>query len=102
MFSAWQNKPSKIIINISSESSYHQKDSLRPYSIEKMALDEQSRQLQRMENGPKIINVRPGFFETKVRGGMPIKVVADVVMYAISNVDSFLIKDIVFVPSTRK
>lgn len=102
VFSAWQNKPLKIIINISSESSYHQKDSLRPYSIEKMALDEQSRQLQRMENGPKIINVRPGFFETKVRGGMPIKVVADVVMYAISNVDSFLIKDIVFVPSTRK
>lgn len=102
VFTHWQNKPSNIIVNISSESSYHQKDSLRPYSIQKMALDEQARQLQRIDNGPKIINVRPGYFETKVEGGMKIETVADVIMYAISNVNLFLIKDIVFVPPQRR
>ena len=101
VFLAWQDKPSKIIINISSEASYHQKDSLRPYAIQKVALDEQAKQLQRDNRGPKIINVRPGYFETKVKGGMRIETVADVVMYAINNVDLFLIKDIVFVPSQR-
>ena len=101
VFAAWQDKPSKIIVNISSESSYHQKDSLRPYSIQKIALDEQARQLQRIENGPKIINIRPGYFETKVEGGIKIETVANVVMYAINNVHLFLIKDIVFVPPQR-
>ena len=101
VFTSWQNQPSKIIVNISSESSYHQKDSLRPYSIQKMALDEQAKQLQRVENGPKIINIRPGYYENKMNGGMKIETVADVVMYAIHNVNLFLIKDIVFVPSQR-
>jgi NAD(P)-dependent dehydrogenase (short-subunit alcohol dehydrogenase family) len=101
VFSAWQDKPLNIIVNISSESSYHQKDSMRPYSIQKMALDEQARQLQRIENGPKIINIRPGYFDTKVEGGMKIETVADVVMYAINNVQLFVIKDIVFVPPQR-
>jgi NAD(P)-dependent dehydrogenase (short-subunit alcohol dehydrogenase family) len=110
VFAAWQDDrmsyrpdvPLKIIVNISSESSYHQKDSMRPYSIQKIALDEQARQLQRVENGPKIINVRPGYFDTKVKGGMKIETVADVVMYAINNVHLFLIKDIVFVPPTMR
>lgn len=102
MFVAWQDQPTKIIVNISSESSYHQKDTLRPYSIQKIALDEQTKQLQRFENGPKIINVRPGYFDTKVQGGMKIETVADVIMYAINNVHLFLIKDIVFVPPQRR
>ena len=77
---------------------------MHPYSIHKIALDKQAEQIQANFPWPKIINFRPALFESDMgyssefnrwRKKIEVSTIADVIMYAINNRNTFLIKDIV-------
>ena len=101
VFATWNKKSYKYIFNIGSDSSYHQKHRHHPYAIHKIALDEQSRQLQALGRWPLITNVRPGTFESdmgnRIEGKkMSVQAAASVVMYTFDNRDVITIRDIVY------
>ena len=101
VFAMWCKKSYKYIINIGSDSSYHQKYRQHPYAVHKIALDEQCRQLQPLGRWPAIMNVRPGTFESdmgnRVEGKkMNVQSAASVIMYAFDNRDKIIIRDIVY------
>jgi NAD(P)-dependent dehydrogenase (short-subunit alcohol dehydrogenase family) len=101
MFAAWSKRSNKYIINVSSDSSYHQKYRHHPYAVHKIALDEQTRQLQPLGRWPTITNVRPGTFESdmgnRIEGKkMSVHTAADVIMYVFQNRDRFTVRDIVY------
>jgi len=101
---AWKHIPGKFIVNVGSLASYHDKRRMHPYSIHKIALDKQAEQIQANFPWPKIINFRPALFESDMgyssefnrwRKKIEVSTIADVIMYAINNRNTFLIKDIV-------
>lgn len=101
MYAAWSKRSNKYIINVGSDSSYHQKHRHHPYAIHKIALDEQARQLQPLGRWPTITNVRPGTFESdmgnRIEGKrMSVQTAADVIMYVFDNRDKFTVRDIVY------
>ena len=101
VYGAWIQKPNKYIINIGSDSSYHQKTRHHPYAVHKIALDEQCRQLQPLARWPVISNVRPGTFESdmgnRIQGKrMKVHTAADVVMYIFDNRELFTVRDICY------
>ena len=101
MYGVWSQKPNKYIINIGSDSSYHQKTRPHPYAVHKIALDEQCRQLQPLSRWPVVSNIRPGTFESdmgsKIQGKkMSVQTAADVVMYVFDNREKFTVRDICY------
>ena len=101
MFTTWNKRSNKYIINIGSVSSYHQKTRHHPYAIHKIALDEQCRQLQPLSTWPAITNIRPGTFESemgnKIEGKrMKVQTAADVVLFVFDNRNKFTVRDIVY------
>lgn len=101
MFSLWNKTPNKYILNIGSDSSYHQKTRFHPYAVHKIALDEQSRQLQPLSQWPIISNIRPGTFESdmgnRINGKkMKVSTVADIVLFVLDNRELFTIRDICY------
>jgi short-subunit dehydrogenase len=101
MFAKWSKRSNTYIINVGSDSSYHQKYRQHPYAIHKIALDEQVRQLQPLGRWPIITNVRPGTFESdmgnRIEGKrMSVQTAADVIMYVFDNRERFTVRDIVY------
>lgn len=101
MFTTWNKRSNKYIINISSDSSYHQKTRHHPYAIHKTALDEQVKQLQPLARWPIITNVRPGTFVSdmgnKIEGKkMDVVTAAEIVMFVFDSRELFTVRDIVY------
>jgi len=110
IYKSWFGRNNTYVLNISSNTSYHQKTKHHPYAIHKIALDEQIRQLQALKGWPALMNFRPGAFESKMgnlidgvlrprqKWQMETSTAADLIMYAFENRHRFIVRDIVYEP----
>jgi short-subunit dehydrogenase len=110
VYKSWLGRKGTYVINISSNTSYHQKTRHHPYAIHKIALDEQIRQIQALKEWPTLMNFRPGAFESKManmidgvlrpkqKWQMETSTAADFIMYAFNNRHKFIIRDVMYEP----
>lgn len=61
----WQKQQGKIIATIGSTTSETVKKHFHPYSVHKNAIDETCKQLRNISSWPQIINIRPGWVDTR-------------------------------------